>query len=353
MLSKLYPFIILSGVLIIGVSLYYGYYAGRMLRKLLSLIRYNEKSGYDPVTFAEGMGEYLSQMGIKDYAYYFSYLGIEFEKPKRLNIEGKSKFLVDNDFMVYVEIIPASDKWENKYSNNLILETLFHIFKTDVLVKITSINTTFSNLAKIQSFLHHDMKNLAQFIKTLVYNLDRVDSTEDEKRLVSYLKETSPALLGRVNKVFSTLELESRGEIENRLFSLKQLVEETAAVYHLVCSIEGDSELYGDEQSLGMVFDNLLKNIYEKSLVEDLDCSVSIFERGGYAIVRIDDTGTPAENPERLFEPFYTTKQGGLGVGLYQTRLTVTSMQGKLSAYATNGGMRFELSLPKGTPVDG
>jgi signal transduction histidine kinase len=68
------------------------------------------------------------------------------------------------------------------------------------------------------------------------------------------------------------------------------------------------------------------------------------------AVIEIDDTG-PGLAPEarqRLFEPFYTTKPRGTGLGLVVARSIVEEHGGSLEALdsTTGVGARFRITLP-------
>jgi two-component system C4-dicarboxylate transport sensor histidine kinase DctB len=66
-------------------------------------------------------------------------------------------------------------------------------------------------------------------------------------------------------------------------------------------------------------------------------------------MIHVDDTG-PGIDEQKLamiFEPFYTTRESGLGLGLSISARIIDSMNGKLTAENLNmGGARFTITLP-------
>jgi signal transduction histidine kinase len=87
----------------------------------------------------------------------------------------------------------------------------------------------------------------------------------------------------------------------------------------------------------------------------DRAITVSTWGRGDRANVRIDDTGhgLPPEKLETVFDSFYTTKEGGMGIGLAVCRSIVEQHGGAIAAIALPLGARFEFSLPTLDPGDG
>ena len=72
---------------------------------------------------------------------------------------------------------------------------------------------------------------------------------------------------------------------------------------------------------------------------------------GTWLWVCVDDDGPgiPAENLDRLFDPFFTTRPvgEGTGLGLYDTCQTVTSYGGEIRVRSElDSGTRFEVRLP-------
>ncbi|MEO5695655.1 MAG: ATP-binding protein [Burkholderiaceae bacterium] len=78
-----------------------------------------------------------------------------------------------------------------------------------------------------------------------------------------------------------------------------------------------------------------------------LELTVRAAPGHGVLIVRDSGPGIAAQALSRLFEPFYTTRRGGLGLGLSLSQTLAQTMDGSLSAgNADAGGAEFRLSLP-------
>ena len=68
------------------------------------------------------------------------------------------------------------------------------------------------------------------------------------------------------------------------------------------------------------------------------------------ARLTVQDVGVGIEpyGMEKLFEPFYTTKSGGMGIGLSVSRSIIESHRGRLWATLNDGpGAAFSFSIPR------
>jgi C4-dicarboxylate-specific signal transduction histidine kinase len=112
----------------------------------------------------------------------------------------------------------------------------------------------------------------------------------------------------------------------------------------------------GDRVQLQQVLLNLLVNAAEavrevpperRRLV--VRATLEQREDGPWAVVAVEDSGVGFREEEaaRLFEAFYTTKPGGLGMGLSISRSILDSHGGRLWATANSDqGATFHLALP-------
>jgi signal transduction histidine kinase len=121
----------------------------------------------------------------------------------------------------------------------------------------------------------------------------------------------------------------------------------------LILTREADAAALIDEQYLRQILMNLLLNAIEASQrktevhlsVNSLDKSVSVW-------VRDDGAGLTLDQREHLFEPFYTTKASGHGLGLAVSRELAHSMGADLIYEPrSESGATFCLRL-KGTNAE-
>jgi len=105
----------------------------------------------------------------------------------------------------------------------------------------------------------------------------------------------------------------------------------------------------GDRVRIEQVIINLLRNAMDATEASD-DPAIDILLAGGEtAMLTVRDNGHGIEDIENLFEPFYTTKQpgDGVGLGLAISSGIVNELGGRLTARnAVGGGAVFEMQLP-------
>jgi signal transduction histidine kinase len=103
-----------------------------------------------------------------------------------------------------------------------------------------------------------------------------------------------------------------------------------------------------DETKIRRVIDNLVRNAIQA--MPDGGClDVKMYEKDGVIFIEVSDTGKGID-PEKLdiiFQPFYTTKAAGMGLGLTYCKEAVESHNGSITVRSRlNKGTIFTISLP-------
>jgi len=115
----------------------------------------------------------------------------------------------------------------------------------------------------------------------------------------------------------------------------------------------------GDRVQLQQVILNLLRN--------GADAMVDVHDRPRHLVIRSEynsgdrvrlsvrdvGVGLPPQGSDLLFDAFYTTKHGGMGIGLFVSRSIIERHQGRLWAEPNDDGpgATFSFSIPRNAPV--
>jgi signal transduction histidine kinase len=144
-------------------------------------------------------------------------------------------------------------------------------------------------------------------------------------------------------------------------FGLKQVTEECINLVeasiknnniNIVIRCERDVLVSGYANEYSQAVMNLLSNardaIVERK-VADGEIVIEIGRDGEFGVHRITDNGggiAPEALP-KIFEPHFTTKENGVGIGLYMTLISIEkNMKGRILVENAAHGARFSMYLP-------
>lgn len=145
-------------------------------------------------------------------------------------------------------------------------------------------------------------------------------------------------------------------------FSLKQVTEECihlveaameSSNINIVIRCEGDVIVNGLANEYSQALMNILINAREAIVAKKTKAGEIIIEIGedpifGRHTVTDNGGGIPPEVLPKIFEPHFTTKEHGVGIGLYMTLVSIEkNMDGRIVAENTQDGARFSIYLPK------
>lgn len=114
------------------------------------------------------------------------------------------------------------------------------------------------------------------------------------------------------------------------LIEIKLLVVQSGK--RIKIDIENEVEhIYGDPFWLKRAFENLVKNSLQ-AISGEGEIKVILKKENQTYVFEIYDSGEkiPEELKEKIFEPFYSTKKEGFGLGLYLTKKVIEAHQGKV-----------------------
>lgn len=139
--------------------------------------------------------------------------------------------------------------------------------------------------------------------------------------------------------------------VGDAISALKALAEEKGV--ELTFGGGGFEKAVVDRYQIHRVLANLIRNAVDACTREEKRVHVSVGRKAGTLMLQVADTGTGIEQTDlpRLYEPFFTTKRRGTGLGLPVCRHIVEKHGGRIEAHSEPGkGSVFAVSLPDSFP---
>lgn len=256
-------------------------------------------------------------------------------------------------------------------------------FYTGFIRDLTERQSTEARLQELQSELVHisRLTAMGEMASTLAHELNQPlsaianylkggmrllqDRPDEESRMTRDALDKANEQAMRAGQILRRLrDFVSRGESECRAENMTKLVEEASALalvgvkdVHIRFDLDPAVEVLADKVQIQQVLINLMRNAIEAMAGSDRrDLTVrSALIDDDMVEVRVIDTG-PGIAPEiagHLFQPFFTTKVHGMGVGLSICRTIVEAHEGRISVEPNpDGGTVFCFTLRAMTKQD-
>ncbi len=212
--------------------------------------------------------------------------------------------------------------------------------------------------------LAHELKNPLFPLQITVENLKRAKEQYPEQFDEVFLESTGTLLaeLGNLRTIIQRfsdfakmpapqLEMVNLNQIVGRAIRLfeAQIQSRTQNPIHLETELATDlKDLLADPEQLTRALQNLILNAMD-AMPEGGNLTVRTRWHDNAAHLEIADTGVglTLEECERLFTPYYTTKQHGTGLGLAIVQSVVSDHGGKISVKSAPGqGTTFRIEFP-------
>ena len=219
-------------------------------------------------------------------------------------------------------------------------------------------------VGRLASAIAHEVRNPLNYINLTLDHLRTAFAPPDKakrevfERLATQLKVEVARINTRISEFLnysrpSTLELQ-RLDLGAVVRDALQMVEVNAAESNIETRVEQTGEVplvLGDAEALRSVFTNLIINGMQAIDGQGgtLTISLSDDESGRNALIEVTDSGRgiAPEDINKVFEPYFSTKETGTGLGLAIVKKAVDDHGGSISVRSRQGfGATFTVLLP-------
>ncbi|MCP4022304.1 MAG: HAMP domain-containing protein [Desulfobacteraceae bacterium] len=213
-----------------------------------------------------------------------------------------------------------------------------------------------ADLGTLAAGMAHEIRNPLSAIKTYVALLPQ---KKEKPGFLEKFESIVPREINRLNVLIEELLVLSRPPKYNfTRMDVKTVVNNTLELLEagfenkkITCDSQimpDPMEVMADPDQLEKVFLNLMQNAIH-AMPEGGVLTVSVLCENNWILVKIRDTGKgiSSEDIENIFNPFFSTKSKGTGLGLTVSHKVVTEHRGQIDVKSTMGkGTCFTVLLP-------
>jgi len=216
-------------------------------------------------------------------------------------------------------------------------------------------------VGRLASGIAHEIRNPLNFINLSIDHLRASFAPKEDQPRAQYIHmlTTIKDELARLNRLVSDFlgygrpaklkirEVDARSLIEE----VRDLVNTQAEQQGVAVNIEqdghGDAKLQGDAELIKTCFSNLMINAIQ-AMPSGGALNISLRPDNGFLEIKFADTGVGImpEDLGQIFEPYYSTKDTGIGLGLPLTKKIIEEHGGKINVESGLGrGTTFTVTL--------
>ena len=219
-------------------------------------------------------------------------------------------------------------------------------------------------IGRLTQSVAHEIRNPLNVINLSIDHASSCYAPEDEARrkqftrLLASIKDE----IERLNRLVSDLLNYGRpARLSVEPIDLRKLTEETLALVQPQADVQGvevtiaddgtPAEILGDRERLKSFISNLAINALQ-AMPNGGHLSAHLGRTDGMVELRLADTGVGISEDAvgKIFEPYFSTKQAGFGLGLAVTKKIIEEHQGTINVQsALNRGTTFTVKLPAAT----
>jgi two-component system C4-dicarboxylate transport sensor histidine kinase DctB len=179
-----------------------------------------------------------------------------------------------------------------------------------------------------------------------------------DKEYIDKFVDKNKELISFMSETIDTFRDFFRTDKENQKFNVKDSIEQVLSMmsaqikeYQIQIDIIGDGfDIVGVKLDLQQVILNLITNSKDAFIEKDINERNIIINVEKYNVIIIKDNagGIPIDILDRVFEPYFTTKEQGkgTGMGLYMSKMMVeNNMKGNIQVRNISNGVEFKIKL--------
>lgn len=237
-------------------------------------------------------------------------------------------------------VILLFDKTKNQAK--IIIQTQNEVIKKEKL----------SIVGELTARISHDLRNPLSTIKLTIQAIEIRISNKLDPKLEEYLPILNDSVSRINHQINQVLGFVKTMPLDKKIVSLSSILDDSIKTMNIPKNIsvilpENDFSLMVDKIQISVAFTNILLNAVDEMGKNEGRITIRAKSEKNNLVIEIEDSGDgiSKENISKIFEPLFTTKPTGTGLGLSSVRAIIEAHGGTISVRSPP--TVFTITLPQ------
>ena len=281
----------------------------------------------------------------------------------KIKVSSKDEIgLLESSFNDMADKIKNLMNEQKVLNENLEKEVISEVEKQRIQEKILIQQSKLASMGEMLGNIAHQWR---QPLNALGLNIQSIEflfyDNNLDKDSLSKIVDNSKVLTKSMSKTIDDFTNFYKPNKKKHLFNLDDTIAEVLALFRIkignfVINIKKEVTLeksvFGFNNELMQVLLNILlnaKDSFAENKIASPEIEIKIYRENNYGCISIKDNsvGIPSEYIDKIFEPYFTTKFNGTGIGLYMSKVIIEqNIHGELLVESSNEGTIFYIKVP-------
>jgi PAS domain S-box-containing protein len=242
------------------------------------------------------------------------------------------------------------------------LVNIMDMTKAKELEHLLTIQDKMASLGRVAAGIAHEIRNPLSGINIYLNTLKKLHHKDgSEEKVEQILKQLQSASIKIESVIRRVMDFAKPSEPKLTLIDINEPITDAINLTAVTMRKSGinietfiSNELprsYADKNLIEEMVLNLLNNAAEamKTMEAGKNIAVASFVEDDHIIIQVSDSGpgVPQEIRDKIFDPYFTTKHEGTGIGLSFCHRIITDHGGSLTVSVSKfGGAEFRIEIP-------
>ena len=294
-------------------------------------------------------------------------ISFRLDNTRKIYLEGEKSILLFNFvvsslilliFFIFYLYLHQLKKLNSNLEKRVSEEIIKQKAQEEILIQQARLAEMGNMINNIAHQWRQPLNSLGLILQNIHFSFEYGDLTQES---LDKSIDKSTKIINSMSNTIDTFRNFFIANKEKALFKIEHTIDSTLIILNTILShhnieveknVKDDIEIFAHENEFSQVLLNIITNAKDALVLNNIKnpkIEINVKKENDKAIITIEDNanGIKEDLLDKVFVPYFTTKEKGTGIGLYMSKIIIEqNMEGKIDVKNSSKGAIFTITLP-------